>query len=310
MERTDITANLVASSISPRGRRIDTFQARYPRIIHSEFMTHRVFSRNASSSRAIPTASLLVRDEDIFVPNFRHNQPGMQPGAFLSPEKQEEAADLWRAAAGFCANVARKLAAKDGLNIHKQHANRMLEWFGYIDVVITATDFENFFYLRDHEDAQDEIAVLARAMATAKADTIPEALSYGSWHLPYVSNAEQDQIWEAVQDNDAEMLALVAQLRVVVPRSAVSDDADLLMLVASAARCCRVSYSKQGTISENLAEDVLRFERLVRPDQPVHASPLEHQAKPSLSRVRVNQWGNLTGFDQFRKLVPGEAVFG
>ena len=90
--RNDITAKFIAGSETEDGKRIYTLQLRYPRIIHSEFMTHRVMSRNASSSRAIPVQSILVRDEDMFIPNFRMNKPGMQPGDYLTPEAQAEAA--------------------------------------------------------------------------------------------------------------------------------------------------------------------------------------------------------------------------
>lgn len=308
MERADITAKIVASSVSPNGMRLDTLQLRYPRIIHSEFMTHRVLSRNASSSRAIPTATLLVRDASIFIPEFRHNQKGMQPGRALSAEDQAFAAQIWQDMADFCTEKCKYLAAKDGLNIHKQWTNRPLEWFGYIDVVVSSTDWHNFDHLRDHEDAQDEIAVLCRAMKAARDAATPEELAYGSWHLPYVDALEQEAIWAAVNDREPQMLELLSVVRALVPDASI-DDADLLMIVASCARACRASYSNLDLASA-LEEDVLRFGRLVRPGQPVHATPLEHQAKPSLKKERHEKWGNYRGWEQFRKFVPGESVNG
>jgi hypothetical protein len=54
-----ITAKVIADSIADGCPRLITLQLRYPRFIHSEFMTHRAFSRNASSSRAIPVERLI-----------------------------------------------------------------------------------------------------------------------------------------------------------------------------------------------------------------------------------------------------------
>ena len=54
-----IEAKVILDSVSPAGKRITTLQLKYPRFIHSEFMTHRAFSRNAASSRAIPVLKRL-----------------------------------------------------------------------------------------------------------------------------------------------------------------------------------------------------------------------------------------------------------
>ena len=48
-------AEVLIDSVNPAGQRLTTFVLRFPRFVLSEFNTHRMFSRNASSSRAIPT---------------------------------------------------------------------------------------------------------------------------------------------------------------------------------------------------------------------------------------------------------------
>jgi hypothetical protein len=171
-----VTVKSIAASVSnATGARIDTLQLRYPRMVHADFMTHRVFSRNASSSRAIPHASLTVRDADIYVPRFRKNKPGMQPGEFLSSAEQAEAERIWREMAAYILERTAELSEKKGLNIHKQWVNRPLEWFGYIEVLVTSTDWSNFDALRDHPAAQDEIEALAKEMKRVRDATVPRA---------------------------------------------------------------------------------------------------------------------------------------
>ena len=59
------SARVLLDSVSPGGVRLVTMEVRYPRFIHAEFMTHRMFSRNAGSSRALPIRKMIaaVRDE-------------------------------------------------------------------------------------------------------------------------------------------------------------------------------------------------------------------------------------------------------
>ena len=152
-----ITAKIIADSISPAGARLTTLQLRYPRFIHAEFMTHRMFSRNASSSRAIPVERLIqdVLDDPAMPVFWGKNQPGMQARedhhALVGGEGvsgydhfddsiTREAA--WLISRGIAIQHAREFA-KAGY--HKQIVNRLLEPFSHINVVVTATEWENFF---------------------------------------------------------------------------------------------------------------------------------------------------------------------
>lgn len=304
MGRPDITAKTIASSMSMDGVRIDTLQLRYPRIIHAEFMTHRMFSRNASSSRAIPTASLISRDEDIFVPDFRYNKAGMQPGGQLCPDDQAEAARIWKQMADTVINGCKTLAAKDGLNVHKQWANRPLEWFGYIDVLVTATEWANWDHLRDHDAAQDEIAMLARTIKAERNRVRPIVLKEYEWHLPYIT--PEDVALAAQYADD-----FTSDIGQIFSRTVMYEvsKADALLLIASAARCCRVSYSKHDGTKSNFAEDIERFKKLMPENGPMHATPLEHQASP-IPRNSDGLCGNFTGWEQFRKMFDNEALTG
>lgn len=210
---TEVTAKIVEDSISEGGARLTTMQLRYPRWIHSEVMTHRVFSRNASSSRAIPTKKMLESIEaDPAEPLFWGlNEPGMQSRKELTDQSTLKAAKaLWLHPMRVCIRAATDLAELCGL--HKQLINRAVEPWMHIDVIISSTDFDNFFALRCHPDAEPTIQVLAWEMADLYYAAKPAVVAVGGWHLPYVKPEER------------ESLPLEAQK------------------VCSVARCARVSY--------------------------------------------------------------------
>ena len=273
---TIITAKVIEDSISQHGVRLTTLQLCYPRFIHAEFMTHRVFSRNASSSRAIPVAKMIeqVRNGPAMPIHWGKNQPGMQANEELTGEELANAKEAWLTAAELAATQASILHK---IGAHKQVANRILEPFQYMHVIVTATEWDNFFELRDHPDAQPEIHALAIVMKHAFANSRPVILLDGGWHLPYVTRAER-----AEHGHDIELL-----------------------LKLSAARCARVSYLTHDGQEPSIEKDVALYERLVG-GVPLHASPIEHQATP-LSEP--DMWsGNFRGWLQNRKLV--ESSFG
>lgn len=277
-----ISAKVITDSISEAGNRITTLQLTYPRFIHSEFLTHRVFSRNASSSRAIPVKKMIemVRNEPAMPIHWGKNQPGMQ----ASEEIQHAgvAKDIWLRAARNAASIAEEM---EQIGLHKQVANRILEPFQHIHVVVTATEWKNFFALRDHPDAQPEIHELAIQMRTAMDASVPKLIKTGEWHLPYVTNGER----EAEMNSEAGY----ETLRKV-----------------SAARCCRVSYLRHDGLPASIEEDLALCERLAG-SVPIHASPFEHQATPD-RRVdygmpgiwrQVKLHGNFVGWIQYRKQI-------
>lgn len=270
---------IVADSISRQGIRITTFHLRYWRAIHAELMTHRVFSRNARSSRAVPSRVLLT--EPIFIPQFGINKPGMQSDILAPPELQAKWSRQWQQLADICREHVERWSAE---GMHKQHANRPLEWFGWIDVLVTATYWENFWTLRISEYAQPEFDELAKEMKRAMIDHRPKLLLPGDWHLPYITDEERDEF----------------KLE------------DLLRL--STARCARLSY-KPFDGNADYDSEVKRYEKLVV-SSPVHASPAEHQATPDScadsGRTQLwgnpDKWGNFHGWVQHRKLIANESV--
>ncbi len=261
---------MIEDSISPAGVRISTLQLTYPRFVHAEFMTHRVFSRNASSSRAIPTAKLIENSmRDMVLPiRWGRNQPGMQASEQDLPQADaEEAERIWLWMAQQCAHGVKELT---DLGLHKQWCNRPLEWFGNITVVVTATEWDNWFELRDHNMAQPEIHHLASMMRVCMDNSQPKELAVGEWHLPYITEDEK-----ASYTNDT-------------------------LLKMSTARCARVSYLTQEGNVPSMSKDLELYDRLVG-SVPLHASPCEHQAQCTDDPNAY--WGNFRSWLQHRKLL-------
>lgn len=138
---------IAADSLNTFGNRITTFKLTYPRIIHSELMTHRVFSRNAASSRAVPVKKMIefVRN-NMFTPlAVQKSHKGMQGSDYFEGVELEQAKQLWIESAELALQQAEKM---EKFGITKQLINRILEPYQYYQVLVTATEWENFFKLR------------------------------------------------------------------------------------------------------------------------------------------------------------------
>lgn len=296
------TAVVIADSISDLGIRITTFQLRYWRAIHAEFMTHRVFSRNAGSSRARPSKAIIEQvAHDPWGPIiWGLNEPGMQANNVADIDVEMQSLWSWRNIAKRAANSATVLL---NLGLHKQIVNRVLEPFTYIDVVVTATDYANWFALRLDKDAQPEIQQLAQAMKDAMDDSTPVLLNPGEWHLPYITHSDVAAVSNYIQ---------FVQTCLDTPETRL----DLLKKI-SAARCARTSYKAFDGKVASIEEDIALFDKLMSGNLK-HASPTEHQATPDY----INYWdgeiefvspwlhGNFKGWVQYRKTIPNEFIEG
>jgi thymidylate synthase ThyX len=183
-----IEAKIVAHSSHPGCPDLITVQARYPRFIHSELMTHRAFSRSASSSRAVPIERMIqdVLDDPAIPVEWGSNKAGMQSGAEI--EDVEEAEAAWLEARDNAVVYADHLL---NLGLHKQIVNRVLEPFAHISVVITATDWQNFFDLRCHPAADPTMRALAEEIRTVIDASTPTPLGIDDWHKPYGGTLRQ-----------------------------------------------------------------------------------------------------------------------
>jgi thymidylate synthase ThyX len=263
-----ISAEIILDSINRDGNRITTFKLVYPRFIHAEIMTHRVFSRNAASSRAIPTKKMIerVRESPAVPCEWGTNNSGMQSKELMSDEDAKACLEIWERARE--AAIGEMIKMKN-YNPHKQIINRLIEPWLNIEVVCTATEWDNFYALRDHEDAQPEFRELAKAMRAAHKSSTPIDRNWGEWHIPFIKQDEED-------------IDIYDKLKI------------------STARCARVSYL--NTDGENdIEKDYALHDRLVG-TKPVHASPTEHQAVA----LRSGEFRNFQGWQQYRVKVEKE----
>ena len=238
-----ITAKIIADSITEDGNRLTTMQLMYPRFIHAEFLTHRVHTRSASSSRAIPIAKMIesIRKDPAMPIHWGKNQPGMQADEEIDKIAMHRAKGAWLGAMDSACRYAEELA---NLGVHKQIVNRLLEPFQHIHVVVTSTEWDNFFALRDHPNAQPEFQELAGQMHCLHLMNTPTPVAFGDWHLPYT------------QESDGPLHKRI---------------------VKSAACCARVSYVNHEGKESTEEEDSKLYLRLITANPP-HMSPVEHQA--------------------------------
>lgn len=252
-----IKAKIIADSKSAHTeQRITTFELEYPRFIHSELMTHRQFSRNASSSRAIPIDKMIeqVQSNPATPIHWGLNQSGMQAEQELPYIQKELANSLWVKAKNNAVAVAKEMKE---LGLHKQIVNRVLEPFQMMKTLVTATSFDNFFNLRCHKDAQPEIQQLADLMYQAIQESTPMTLKLGQWHLPYVQRYKE------------------SNGNLIYGTYDCSYDLDTAIKI-SCSCSAQVSYRKNDT---SIEKAIKIYDKLIG-SEPKHASAFEHCATP------------------------------
>jgi hypothetical protein len=294
MSKDLMFAKIIADSVSLGGKRITTFHLHYPRFIHAEVMTHRELSRNGRSSRAVPLKTTIqeVIDTPVIPWHWHKNQPGMSGSiewdepinlgptdfdfdgtAYYSdiPYSKEEA---WLAARDAVVDVVEGFANAE---YHKQVPNRLLEPYMWMDLLVTATNWNNMFYLRtDKGSVEPHFYDLVQLIIEALNESSPVMVKDGNWHLPYITPFEIDTY-----------------------------DTDTLIKI-SVARCARISYTPfdgNGSIERELD----RYSKLID-SRPIHASPSEHQATPDDLSLNTPLWGNFKNWIQYRKTIPGEYI--
>lgn len=283
-----IKAEIIADSYSmTNGKRLTTFCIEYPRFILAEVNTHRMLSKNSFSSRAVPISKVIdkIRDEPARPVHWGKNQAGMQAKEELEPWAKINAIVAWDGASDLAMRSAEHLS---NLGVHKQVANRLLEPFQIMKTVITGTEWENFFALRAHPDAQPEFQELAYKMESLYLNHEPFALFPGEWHLPYYESG----YW--AEDHEMSL-----------------EDARMI----SVSCCAQVSYRTTDDSIEK-ARKVFSMLNLGSETDPVHASPTEHQGTPmqedaffdiegvtAIHRELGPMSGNLAGWIQYRQLI-------
>ena len=292
-----ISVRTVLDSVAHTGKRVTTLELKYPRFIHSEFLTHRDRARNSASSRAIPAKKMrreIIRNPVIPV-KFGAAQKRMVDG--------EEVKQAWLArrvwlTARLVALFASWMLSK--LGVHKNLCNRLTEPWMFITVICTATEWKNFLRLRNHPDAENHIQILAALIDEALHDSEPILRDYHQWHMPYVNDMDRARLRRIVGKPQTKTERVEGYLQDYVDQSERTDTEiiDEAMRRVSVARCARVSFlTHHGTRS--VLDDLDLFGRLTRGSGFGHWSPMEHVATPA-------NWGNQTsgpfhGWIQYRK---------
>ena len=244
--------------------RLTTMEVVFPRFILAEFNTHRMFSRNSASSRAIPVMNRIRQVwNNPFVPeSIGRNKSGMQAGSDIEGFAKAVLRTVWILTSKICC-IAAWLYTRFGA--HKQHANRLIELWSWHTVVVTSTEWENFFNLRTHAAAQPEMQIVAKLMKEAWTKSVPiECVYAGSWHLPYVDERKQACLVARELSN-----LHVGQN----PTQGLEKDWEELAQ-ESVVQCAAVSFERHET--QRTREQVKRrFEDLASSG---HWSPFEHQA--------------------------------
>lgn len=250
-----VHVTILADSIHPKtNKRITTFELEYPRFILSELNTHAMLCKNSMSSRAVPVKTMLeqVCQNPAMPVRFGQNKPGMQDhgsehdNLIFEDYMAYTPRRYWVKCAREISEMAQVYADH---GYHKQIANRLIEPFQRMKTVLTATEFANFFHLRNHSDADPTFAELAAAMQGALIQSEPRTLKFGQWHAPYYANGVYDP----------------------------SDEVSLADALAISVSCCaQVSYRRNDASLEK-ARSI--FKKLLS-DARMHASPFQHQATP------------------------------
>lgn len=279
-------AKIIADSIC-NGHRLTTMQVTHPIAIHQDFMTHGMFARNASSSRAIPFRIMVKKVmEDPYIPaRFGKNQKGMQAGIDLSDMEHEEAVQNWLAARDACVQEATDMYNPDGLDVHKQYVNRLLAPWSWITCCVTGTwpAWSNYFALRCHPAADPGIQTQANMAQLIYFRSQPRELLSGQWHLPYLNEEEKARLSWDIRTRSAEYSRATA---------------------VSAARCTRTSYlTQEGKRDED--EDLAMHDRILA-SRPLHASGLEHTAMAMDDNERYSKY---VGWKSYRHFQPNEMTY-
>lgn len=286
------SAKILADSVAPNGRRLTSIEIVFPRIILAELNTHRQLSKNSASSRAIPIETMLrrVREEPYIPSTWGKNQKGMSASIDLDERDASKARDIWLHARDAAVAQAEKLL---DAGVHKQLTNRLLEPFLWHTVLVTATEWSNFFHLRNNKDAHPDMQTIAKMMQEQYKASEPTPIREGEWHLPFRSDFDATHLTESGS------------------------------VKANIGRCARVSYLTHDG-ARDLQADISLHDRLLVAG---HMSPFEHVARPATEedvwqygrlggvdllagdapKARNAWFGNFQGWVQFRKMIPCES---
>lgn len=296
-----IQAKVIAHSKNTHGEEIASLVVTGPRFILAEFNTHRMFSRNSASSRAIPFKKMLdkVNTSPMIPMAWQKEHKGMQGSDYIEDQQTlDYITKQWLFGRDCVVDAAQRISSND---VTKQLCNRLLEPFQYHTILVTATEWENFFqlrcpqynlngkifrsrkdilkeypggvtnetekYWRSINKGQGEIHImaLAEAMWDALNESTPRQLQPGEWHIPFGNNLDLQRLKEitSTQENPLDRTRTAIKI--------------------ATARCARTSYDNFEGSSNDYVKDIELHDRL---KSSGHMSPFEHCARA----MTVEEW--------------------
>jgi thymidylate synthase ThyX len=260
------SAKIIADSFNTAtGDRLTTMVIKFHRDILAQFNKHRVFSSNTASSRAIPVEKMIqsVIDDNVYPLHFGKAKRGMQATEEIA--EIETAKRQWTWYREDCIHRARQFLE---LGLHKQVINTVLESVSTTTVIVTSTEWQNFFNQRCTPAAQPEMQAIANEMKKVYELSEPKQFKAGEWHLPFITEDE-------VIENSFEKC-----------------------LAVSVGRCARVSYLNHEGV-RNVQDDINLHDKLISSNPP-HLSPLEHSA---VANSHPGNFANFTGWQSYRNIL-------
>ena len=281
-------AEILADSLSPSGDRLTTMKVTFPRIVLAEFNTHRMFSRNSASSRAIPFKKMVETvQEKPFIPiAWQKDHKGMQGTEYFSDELSIEfAKSNWLTARDNAVKGAMSLHSTDNgySSVTKQLCNRLLEPFMWHTVIVSATHWENFFELRcpQYQDPEGSLFRSKKDYTNKSQWKGSKKWSLIDWLGCNYSQADihiqaiAELMWDAYNKSKPKSLKSGDWH---IPFGDKLENISLVEVIKIAtARCARISYQTLGDRPAiNHKADLKLHDTLVKYK---HWSPLEHIAR-------------------------------
>lgn len=304
---TKIEAKVIKHSKCPRGHELITYELIFPRFLLAELNTHRMFSKNSASSRAIPFKKMVeMIQNDPFIPiAWQKEHKGMQGTEYLTGDEAKIAELRWLQANVDAIHRAQMLNLG---GVTKQLCNRLLEPFMWHKVLLTTgkEGLQNFFELRCPQYELDEMDDYDDVIKTYKLKSKREILALGNWYSHEREKFTSDftnHDWLMINKGQAEihMMELAESMydtyNESVPQNLKEDewhipyDEELLDLVAgkgytykdiikaSTGLCARTSYIIVGDEKIPNMETLISIHDKMKDSVPFHASPFEHCAK-------------------------------
>jgi thymidylate synthase ThyX len=325
-----ISATVICDSINEHNDRITTIECVVPRIVLAEFNTHRMFSRNSASSRAIPAKKMIqmLRDEPFIPIKWMKQHSGMQGNEYFDLDQPEVLGqfrpkyfpEAWLRSRDTMINMSESMA---DAGLTKQITNRLLEPFMYHKILVTATDYENFTSLRANEAAEIHIQDFAYKLIEALNKSVPKSLRAGEWHMPYSDGIDSAALWK---------FFIEGKSNVALQENVWARIRTELKLKICTARCAQTSYVIIGEDGKPMD-----YEKLIKLHDRLaengHVSPFEHCSQAmtkdeyfsyargkaywvenettyeGYNRFAAEDYGwcgNFRGWKQYRKMLPNE----